>query len=150
MLSTLTFLRKQIKQYPIIELAKVEEVPVSVSYVIKPGEPVPTTRLHCKQCHYTAKVRADYAPEQCSNYAGWVDEKGVEHPKCNHRAHWHFWPDDFNPDTCQCMECVTIWHLEKKLLEQEKQTQAAQPALVEAESIAPLRRRGRPPKYKKS
>jgi ssDNA-binding Zn-finger/Zn-ribbon topoisomerase 1 len=128
-----------------------KKMPGSVNYVLEPGQPVSPTRLHCKRCHYTGKVRADYAPKQCPNEKGWIDETGVKHPKCNNRRLWHRWPSDFDPDTCQCLECLIIWHLEKEALEKKKQAQAAQSPLSESVTVElPARRRGRPPKYKKS
>jgi hypothetical protein len=150
MLSILKFSKSHFRRNFVSKCARDKKVPISVYYVMKPGEPVSGPRLHCRQCHYTGKVRADYAPKQCPNEKGWVDEQGIKHPKCEHRIHWYFWPEDFNPDTCKCLECLTIWHLEKRSLEQEKQVQAAQPSLIETETVTPPRRRGRPPKYKKS
>jgi hypothetical protein len=85
-----------------------------LNYVTEPGEPVAGPKLHCKHCHYTGKVRADYAPEQCQNERGWVDQTGTRHPKCRHRRLWYRWPDDFEPSVCTCKECLIIWEIEKK------------------------------------
>jgi hypothetical protein len=115
-----------------------------LNYATEPGELVSIPRVHCKRCHYTAKIRADRAPYECANEKGWIDANGNHHPKCKNPAGWHVWPDDFDPKTCTCKECLIIWEIEQQKLR-------LMPPIVENKTIEPPpRRRGRPPKYKKS
>jgi hypothetical protein len=90
----------------------------SVHYVLKAGQRVDRTFLHCRVCHYTAPVRGAKAPDQCPNVTGYKDKQANHHPRCPHPRRWDEWPENFDPDTTNCKECLVLWVLEQK--EQEE------------------------------
>jgi hypothetical protein len=117
-----------------------------VRYGLKAGDKVELPEMHCRRCHYTSKLRVEVVPNQCANVRGYTDSEGKKHAACHSRG-WDQWPDNFNPDKCSCMECLIIWHLEQK---QKLQSSESDITLAESAIVALPRRRGRPPKYKKS
>jgi hypothetical protein len=118
----------------------------AVKYGLKAGDKVELPEMHCRRCHYTSKLRVEVVPNQCANVRGYIDNEGKKHGPCHSRG-WDQWPEGFDPDACKCMECLIIWHLEQK---QKLQSSENDKAISDLLSVAPPRRRGRPPKYKKS
>jgi hypothetical protein len=117
-------------------------------YAFKPGDRVELPRMHCRRCHYTSKLRVELAPQRCANTTGYVDSEGNERPAC-HTWLWGKWPDDFDIQTCKCLDCLLIWRREKEEVEKSGGNELA---LEKSAGLVPLspRRRGRPPKYKKN
>jgi hypothetical protein len=104
-----------------------------VNYITKPKQRVDLPKVHCKQCHYTATVRTDVAPEACSNKTGFVDADGAQHPACSHRRLWYKWPEGFNPDNCKCLECLIIWEKERHEVGAGKMVKIKTPVVPELE-----------------